>query len=96
MQHPAFQDSRRIRCDSLSAGSGFDQEMLNPCDRNALDPGGSDPVINLEPTAAEVAQCEAEVGTLLSIIAELNKTMGSLKAPRWAKFLAMCKTVFSI
>ncbi|XP_024133946.1 colorectal mutant cancer protein [Oryzias melastigma] len=76
-----MEDSRRIRCDSLSAGSGFDQEMPNPCDRNALDPGGSDPVISLEPTAAEVAQCEAEVGTLLSIIAELNKTMGSLKAP---------------
>uniref|UniRef100_A0A3B5LQV1 Usher syndrome 1C binding protein 1 n=1 Tax=Xiphophorus couchianus TaxID=32473 RepID=A0A3B5LQV1_9TELE len=29
----------------------------------------------------EVAQCEAEVSTLLSIIADLNKKMGSLKAP---------------
>uniref|UniRef100_A0A1A7Z022 Usher syndrome 1C binding protein 1 n=1 Tax=Iconisemion striatum TaxID=60296 RepID=A0A1A7Z022_9TELE len=37
--------------------------------------------MSLEPTPAEVAQCEAEVGTLLSIIAELNKKMGSLKAP---------------
>ncbi|KAM4574461.1 colorectal mutant cancer protein isoform 2-T2 [Fundulus diaphanus] len=34
-----------------------------------------------EPTPAEVAQCEAEVSTLLTIIAELNKKMGSLKAP---------------
>lgn len=70
--------------------------MLTPGDHVALDPGGSDPVISLEPTAAEVAQCEAEVGTLLSIIAELNKTMGSLKAPRWAKFLAICGTAFCI
>uniref|UniRef100_A0A8C7YCL3 Usher syndrome 1C binding protein 1 n=1 Tax=Oryzias sinensis TaxID=183150 RepID=A0A8C7YCL3_9TELE len=76
-----MEDSRRVRCDSLSAGSGFALEMLTPGDHVALDPGGSDPVISLEPTAAEVAQCEAEVGTLLSIIAELNKTMGSLKAP---------------
>ncbi|KAM9848869.1 harmonin-binding protein USHBP1 [Aulostomus maculatus] len=34
-----------------------------------------------DPSPAELAQCEAEVGTLLSIIAEVNKKMGSLKAP---------------
>lgn len=35
-----------------------------------------------EPSPTELAQCEAEVGTLLSIIAEVNKKMGSLKPPR--------------
>ncbi|XP_061594782.1 uncharacterized protein ushbp1 [Cololabis saira] len=76
-----MEDSWRGRCDSLEAGLGFDREALTPGDHMTLDPEGPDPVISLEPTPAEVAQCEAEVGTLLSIIAELNKKMGSLKAP---------------
>ncbi|KAM6921965.1 colorectal mutant cancer protein [Xenentodon cancila] len=76
-----MEHSWRGRCDSLEAGLGFDREVLNPGDHTTLEPEGSDPVINLDPTPAEVAQCEAEVGTLLSIIAELNKKMGSLKAP---------------
>ncbi|KAM4548322.1 colorectal mutant cancer protein isoform 1-T1 [Odontesthes bonariensis] len=76
-----MEDSRRSRCDSLDVGSGFDREVLNPGNHIAFDPEGCDPLINLEPTPAEVAQCEAEVGTLLSIIAELNKKMGNLKAP---------------
>lgn len=67
-----LQDSSLIRCDSLDAGSGCDREVI---DHMTLDPEG-------EPSPAELAQCEAEVGTLLSIIAELNKKMGSLKAPR--------------
>lgn len=76
-----MEDSRRSRCDSLDAGSGCDMEMMNPSDHISLDPEGCDPAVNLEPSQAELAQCEAEVGTLLSIIAELNKKMGSLKAP---------------
>lgn len=70
-----LQDSSLIRCDSLDAGSGCDGEVMAQIDCMTLDPEG-------EPSPAELAQCEAEVGTLLSIIAELNKKMGSLKAPR--------------
>ncbi|XP_039984643.1 colorectal mutant cancer protein [Xiphias gladius] len=73
-----MEDSSLVRCDSLDAGSGFDREMF---DHMAFDPEGSDLTVNLEPSPAELAQCEAEVGTLLSIIAELSKKMGSLKAP---------------
>ncbi|XP_010870869.2 colorectal mutant cancer protein isoform X2 [Esox lucius] len=40
-----------------------------------------DTELNSEPSQAELAQCEAEVGTLLSIIAELNRKMGTLQAP---------------
>ncbi|XP_023143594.1 uncharacterized protein ushbp1 isoform X2 [Amphiprion ocellaris] len=76
-----MEDSRRSRCDSLDAGSGCDTEVMNPNDHISFDPEGPDPAVNLEPSQAELAQCEAEVGTLLSIIAELNKKMGSLKAP---------------
>lgn len=47
-----------------------------------FDTEGSDPTGNLGPSPAELAQCEAEMGTLLRIIAELNKKMGSLKPPR--------------
>ncbi|KAM9358395.1 colorectal mutant cancer protein [Symphorus nematophorus] len=70
-----------VRCDSLDTGSGCDREVMTPIDHVTLDPEGSDPAANLEPSPAELAQCEAEVSTLLSIIAELNKKMGSLKAP---------------
>lgn len=66
-----------MRRDSLDPGSGCDREGIDH-----FDPDGSDPTANLEPSPAELAQCEAEVGTLLTIIAELNKKMGSLKAPR--------------
>ncbi|KAL1022852.1 hypothetical protein UPYG_G00033300 [Umbra pygmaea] len=38
------------------------------------------PEVNSEPSQAELAQCEAEMGTLLNIIAELNKKMGALQA----------------
>lgn len=75
-----LQDTTLVRCDSLDAGSGSDRDVI---DRMAFDPEGRDPTGNLEPSPAELAQCEAEVGTLLSIIAELNKKMGSLKAPRY-------------
>lgn len=37
--------------------------------------------VETEPSQAELAQCQAEVGTLLSIIAELNRKMGALQAP---------------
>ncbi|XP_041791136.1 uncharacterized protein ushbp1 [Chelmon rostratus] len=76
-----MEDFSLVRCDSLDAGSGCDREVMTPIDHMTLDPEGSDPTANLEPSPAELAQCEAEVGTLLSIIAELNKKMGSLKAP---------------
>ncbi|XP_044218511.1 colorectal mutant cancer protein isoform X1 [Thunnus albacares] len=69
-----MEDSSLIRCDSLDAGSGCDGEVMAQIDCMTLDPED-------EPSPAELAQCEAEVGTLLSIIAELNKKMGSLKAP---------------
>ncbi|XP_045905534.1 colorectal mutant cancer protein isoform X4 [Micropterus dolomieu] len=73
-----FKHSSLVRCDSLDAGSGCDGEAI---DHMTLDRDGTDHTANLEPSPAELAQCEAEVGTLLSIIAELNKKMGSLKAP---------------
>ncbi|KAM7409693.1 hypothetical protein PAMA_001268 [Pampus argenteus] len=69
-----MEDSSLIRCDSLDAGSECDGEVMSQIDHMTLDPEG-------EPSPTELAQCEAEVGTLLSIIAELNKKMGSLKAP---------------
>ncbi|KAF7657207.1 hypothetical protein LDENG_00030530 [Lucifuga dentata] len=72
-----MEDSALVRCDSLDAGSGCDREVTTLIEHMTFDPVGSDP----EPSPAELAQCEAEVGTLLSIIAELNKKMGSLKAP---------------
>lgn len=77
-----MQDPSLVRCDSLDTGSGCDGEVINDLTPNHK---GFDPIANLEPSPAELAQCEAEVGTLLSIIAELNKKMGSLKAPRLKK-----------
>ncbi|XP_077964319.1 uncharacterized protein ushbp1 isoform X2 [Gasterosteus aculeatus] len=76
-----MEDFCLVRCDSLDAGSGCDREVMTLIDHMTLDPEGFDPTANLEPSPAELAQCEAEVGTLLNIIAELNKKMGSLKAP---------------
>ncbi|XP_034738279.1 colorectal mutant cancer protein [Etheostoma cragini] len=76
-----MEDSCLVRCDSLDAGSGRDRELMTSVHHITLDPEGSEPTANLEPSPAELAQCEADVGTLLSIIAELNKKMGSLKAP---------------
>nr|XP_046248527.1 uncharacterized protein ushbp1 isoform X2 [Scatophagus argus] len=76
-----MEDCGLVRCDSLDTGSGCDREVMTPFDHMTFDSEGSDPTANLEPSPAELAQCEAEVGTLLSIIAELNKKMGSLKAP---------------
>ncbi|CAB1454862.1 unnamed protein product [Pleuronectes platessa] len=73
-----MEDSSLVRCDSLDAGSGCNREVI---DHMTFDVEGSDPIANLEPSPAELAQCEAEVGTLLNIIAELNKKMGSLKPP---------------
>ncbi|KAL6108207.1 ushbp1 [Pungitius sinensis] len=76
-----MEDFCLVRCDSLDAGSGCDREVMTLIDQMTLDPEAFDPTANLEPSPAELAQCEAEVGTLLNIIAELNKKMGSLKAP---------------
>uniref|UniRef100_A0A3Q2R1R6 Usher syndrome 1C binding protein 1 n=1 Tax=Fundulus heteroclitus TaxID=8078 RepID=A0A3Q2R1R6_FUNHE len=76
-----MEDSRRSRCNSLDTGSLFDKAVLNHGDFVSFDPEASEPLMGHEPTPAEVAQCEAEVSTLLTIIAELNKKMGSLKAP---------------
>ncbi|XP_074524296.1 colorectal mutant cancer protein [Halichoeres trimaculatus] len=77
----SMEETSLVRCNSLDAGTGSDWEMMSPIDHMTFDPEGSEPAANLEPSPAELAQCEAEVGTLLSIIAELNKKMGSLKAP---------------
>ncbi|KAK5618250.1 hypothetical protein CRENBAI_020413 [Crenichthys baileyi] len=77
-----MEDSRRSRCNSLDTASLFNKDVLNHGDFVTFDPEASEPLIGHEPTPAEVAQCEAEVSSLLSIIAELNKKMGSLKAPR--------------
>ncbi|XP_077440670.1 uncharacterized protein ushbp1 isoform X3 [Vanacampus margaritifer] len=63
-----------VRCDSLDTASDSDKELTTRFDHGSLYP-------QVEPSPAELAQCEAEVGTLLSIIAEVNKKMGSLKAP---------------
>ncbi|XP_054646761.1 harmonin-binding protein USHBP1 isoform X2 [Dunckerocampus dactyliophorus] len=68
MQLSSMEDFSLVRSNSLDAGSGSDKELMS------IYP-------DAEPTPAELAQCEAEVGTLLSIIAEVNKKMGSLKAP---------------
>ncbi|KAM4739463.1 colorectal mutant cancer protein isoform 2-T2 [Anableps anableps] len=76
-----MEDSRRSRCNSLDTSSLFNKDVLSHGDFVSFDPEASEPLIGHEPTQAEVAQCEAEVSTLLSIIAELNKKMGSLKAP---------------
>ncbi|XP_068445926.1 colorectal mutant cancer protein [Clinocottus analis] len=76
-----MEDFCLVRCDSLDAGSECDREVMTPISHSTLDPEGFDPKANREPSPAELAQCEAEVGTLLNIIAELNKKMGSLKAP---------------
>jgi len=77
-----LQGSLLARCDGLDGGSECDGEERTPGSRLTFDPEGSAPKANREPSPAELAQCEAEVGTLLGIIAELNKKMGSLKAPR--------------
>nr|XP_020511128.1 colorectal mutant cancer protein-like isoform X1 [Labrus bergylta] len=76
-----MEDLGLVRCDSLDTGTGSDWEVMAPIDHLTLDHEGSEPAADLEPSQAELAQCEAEVGTLLNIIAELNKKMGSLKAP---------------
>ncbi|XP_029356598.1 uncharacterized protein ushbp1 isoform X2 [Echeneis naucrates] len=73
-----MEDSVLVRGDSLDAGSGCSREGI---DDMTFDHEGTYPAASLEPSPAELAQCEVEVGTLLSIIAELSKKMGSLKAP---------------
>ncbi|CAN9500326.1 unnamed protein product [Ophioblennius macclurei] len=73
-----MEDLRRGRFDSLDSATAYDNDLGA---HMTIDLEGADPAVGLEPTPAELAQCEAEVGTLLSIIAELNKKMGSLKAP---------------
>ncbi|XP_053710502.1 uncharacterized protein ushbp1 isoform X1 [Synchiropus splendidus] len=68
-----MEESGRVRCNSLDTGLGCEKEMMSPDNYKNLH--------QEEPSAAELAQCEAEVRMLLSIIAEVNKKMGSLKAP---------------
>lgn len=77
-----MEESGLVRCDSLDTASLSERDMISPVDPLPYSSEGPDPAMGPEPTPAELAQCEAEVGTLLSIIAELNKKMGSLKAPR--------------
>lgn len=55
---------------------------MTPKEPMTFNSEGPDPAGKLSPSTAELAQCEAEMGTLLRIIAELNKKMGSLKPPR--------------
>lgn len=72
------QEFKRGRSDTLNIQS--EGEEMTPVTLVAtMTP---DPEVNSEPSQAELAQCEAEVGTLLSIIAELNRKMGALQAPR--------------
>lgn len=73
-----MEDLRRDRLNSLDDGAPYDNDTGGHMTANVR---GVDSALSLEPTPAELAQCEAEVGTLLNIIAELNKKMGSLKAP---------------
>ncbi|XP_072295259.1 uncharacterized protein ushbp1 [Eucyclogobius newberryi] len=75
------QESVLVRCDSLDTASLSERDLMTPVERLAYRSEALDHPLGPEPTPAELAQCEAEVGTLLSIIAELNKKMGSLKAP---------------
>ncbi|XP_029904946.1 uncharacterized protein ushbp1 isoform X2 [Myripristis murdjan] len=76
-----MEDTELVRCASLDSGSSRGREVTAPLDHITFDPVGFDAAANPEPSPAEVAQCEAEVATLLSIIADLNKKMGALKAP---------------
>uniref|UniRef100_A0A8C6V7V6 Usher syndrome 1C binding protein 1 n=1 Tax=Neogobius melanostomus TaxID=47308 RepID=A0A8C6V7V6_9GOBI len=76
-----MEESGLVRCDSLDTASLSERDMMSPVEALTYSSEGPDPSLGPEPTPAELAQCEAEVGTLLSIIAELNKKMGSLKAP---------------
>lgn len=79
-----MEESGLVRCDSLDTASLSERDMMSPVEALTYSSEGQDSALGPlgpEPTPAELAQCEAEVGTLLSIIAELNKKMGSLKAP---------------
>ncbi|CAL8306836.1 unnamed protein product [Lota lota] len=46
------------------------------------DPSPAGGAMTPDPCPAELAQCQVEMGTLLTSIAELNKKIGKLKAPR--------------
>lgn len=70
-----MEESSLVRCDSLDTASLSERDMM------PFGSEGPDSALGPEPSPAELAQCEAEVGTLLGIISELNKKMGSLKAP---------------
>lgn len=79
-----MEESGLVRCDSLDTASLSERDammMMSAVEPLAFGSEAPDPALGTEPTPAELAQCEAEVGTLLNIIAELNKKMGSLKAP---------------
>ncbi|KAK6313731.1 hypothetical protein J4Q44_G00151900 [Coregonus suidteri] len=72
-----MEEFKRGRSDTLDTQS--EGEEMNPV--TLVTTMAADPEVNSEPSQAELAQCEAEVGTLLSIIAELNRKMGALQAP---------------
>ncbi|XP_034036024.1 uncharacterized protein ushbp1 isoform X2 [Thalassophryne amazonica] len=76
-----MEDFRLVRCDSLDAGSDCGKDVMIPMDCMTFEPESADLTVTPEPSAAELAQCEVELNALLSIIAELNKKMGSVKAP---------------
>ncbi|XP_033821131.1 uncharacterized protein LOC117369897 [Periophthalmus magnuspinnatus] len=76
-----MEESVLVRCDSLDTASLNGRDLMTSVEHLTYHAEALDPPLGPEPTPAELAQCEAEVGTLLSIIAELNKKMGSLKAP---------------
>ncbi|XP_042178432.1 uncharacterized protein ushbp1 isoform X3 [Oncorhynchus tshawytscha] len=73
----AMEEFKRGRSDTLDIQSEG-EEMTPVTLVTTMTP---DTEVNSEPSQAELAQCEAEVGTLLSIIAELNRKMGALQAP---------------
>ncbi|KAM6962604.1 colorectal mutant cancer protein [Aplochiton taeniatus] len=74
-----MQDFILNQSDSLRVRSSCDMEMTQ--ETTEAEPAIPYSSVSLEPSQAELTQCEAEVGTLLRIIAELNQKMGTLQAP---------------
>jgi len=83
-----LQDCQLVPSESHGCGVQRDHKAMTGTERGgdqggqAGRPGGA--VTPAEPSPAELAQCQVEMGTLLTSIAELNRKIGKLKAPRCA------------
>ncbi|KAJ8408307.1 hypothetical protein AAFF_G00257210 [Aldrovandia affinis] len=67
----------------LTEGAGLeDCEETTLASSESPQKGREEPPVPTGPTELELAQCEAEVGSLLRIIADLNGRMNALQAPR--------------